>query len=119
MANQTFYDFINDQSYETLKPLWNEYISATGNGEQIFDGVEDLAETFEYAPLEMARMVFFGKLENWGDNVYINGYGNIESCWSVDSSPISTFSLAEWLVDSNHEFYQEWKEEQEQESEEE
>ena len=100
MTNQSFFDFINAQAYETLKPLWNEYISETGNGEPIYDGIE-----------ELARMVFFGELENWGDN----GYGNLESCWSVDSSPISTLSLTEWLANSNHEFYQEWKEEQENE----
>lgn len=108
MTNQSFYNFINTQDYETLKPLWNEYISETGNGEQIFAGVEDLAETFEFKPLELARMVFFGNLQNWGDNIYLNGYGNIESCWSVASSPIDIGYLANWLVESDHDFYKKW-----------
>lgn len=114
MTTQAFFNYVNDQDYSTLKPLWNEYISETGNGEQIFDGIEDLAGTFEFEPLQLARMVFFGKLENWGDDVYLNGYGNVESCWSVDSSPISVSELAQWLEDSNHEFYQEWECEQEE-----
>ena len=118
MTIQAFYNHVADQDYSTLKPIWNEYISETGNGEQIFESVEDLAEIFEFEAVQLARMIFFGKLENWGDDVYLNGYGNIESCWSVDSSPISVRELAEWLEDSNHEFYQGWESEQEEESEE-
>lgn len=116
MANQSFYNFIANQEYDVLKPLWNEYISETGNGEQIFDSVEDLAD-LGFEPLELARMVFFGNLQNWGDDVYLNGYGNVESCWSVEHSPISVSELTQWLEDSNHEFYQEWKYEQEDEEE--
>ena len=113
--NQSFYNFIASQDYHTLKPLWNEYISETGDGDQIFDSVEELAAIFEFEAVQLARMVFFGKLENWGDDVYLNGYGNVESCWGVASSPISVRDLAEWLEDSNHEFYQEWESEQEEE----
>lgn len=113
--NQSFYNFIAGQDYETLKPLWNEFIRDTGNGEQIFDSIEELASIFEFEPLEMARMVFFGDLQNWSDNIYFNGYGNIESCWSVDTSPICVRELAQWLEDSNHEFYQDWESEQEEE----
>ena len=117
MTTQVFYNHVAAQDYETLKPLWNEYVSETGDGSQIFDSVEDLADIFEFKATELARMVFFGELENWGDDVYLNGYGNVESCWSVDSSPINVRELAEWLEDSNHEFYQEWESEQEEESE--
>lgn len=112
MTTQAFFNFINEQSYDTLKPLWNEYISGTGNGEQIFDSVEDFANTFDLKPSELSRLVFFGDVQNWSDNVYINGYGNLESCWSVENSPICVRELAQWLEDSYHESYQEWKEEQ-------
>lgn len=112
MTTQAFFDFIDEQSYETLKPLWNEYIAETGDGAQIFDSIEDLADTFALEPLELARMVFFGKLENWGDDVYLNGYGNIESCWDVEHSPICVHELADWLEESEHEFWQEWKRDQ-------
>lgn len=113
MTTQSFFNYVADQDYDSLKQLWNEYIADTGNGEQIFDRVEDLAEIFEFEAVQLARMIFFGKLENWGDDVYLNGYGNVESCWSVDNSPISVRELAEWLKDSNHEFFQEWNYEQE------
>lgn len=117
MANQSFYDFIDDQHYQTLKPLWNEFVSETGDGEPIYDGIEELAD-LGFEPLELARMVFFGKLENWGDDVYLNGYANVESCWNVANSPIDIGYLAEWLEESNHDFYKEWQEEQENEEEE-
>lgn len=117
MTTQAFYNYVADQDYDTLKPLWNEYISETGDGEQIFDSVEELADLFEFKAAELARMVFFGKVENWSDNIYFNGYGNLESCWSVDSSPISVQALATWLEESDHEFYQEWDNEQEESEE--
>ena len=107
MTTQSFFNYVTEQGYNSLKPLWNEYVSATGNGEPIFECIEELADTFEIEPLELARMVFFGNLQNWGDNVYLNGYGNLESCWGVESSPISVRDLAQWLEESNHEFYQE------------
>ena len=118
MTAQAFYYHVADQDYETLKQLWNEYASETGDGEQIFDGVEDLAFVYNFEGAQLARMVFFGKLESWSDNVFINGYGNVESCRSVESSPISVLELAEWLEDSYHEFFQSWESEQEEESEE-
>ena len=117
MANQAFYEHVADQDYDTLKPLWNEYISETGDGEQIFEGVESVAELVIDAS-GLARAVFFGKVENWQDDVYFNGYGNLESCWSVKSSPISVRELATWLEDSTHEFYQEWEDGQKEENEE-
>lgn len=113
MTDKAFYDHVNDQDYETLKPLWNEYISETGDGERIFESIEDVAELFNDAS-GLARAVFFGKVENWQDDVYFNGYGNLESCWSVKSSPISVRELATWLEESDHEFYQEWENEQEE-----
>ena len=118
MTTQAFYNHVADQDYETLRSLWNEYVSETGHGEQIFYSVEELAETFEFKAADLARMVFLGKLRNWGDDVYINGYGNVESCWSVDSSPIRVSKLVEWLEDSDREFYQSWESDQEEESEE-
>ena len=118
MTTQAFYYHVADQEYETLKQLWNEYASETGGGEQIFDSVEDLASIFNFEGAQLARMVFFGKLESWLDNVFINGYGNVESCWSVESSPIDVGELAEWLENNQHEFYQSWESDQEEESEE-
>ena len=118
MTTQAFYYHVADQEYETLKQLWNEYVAETGDDEQIFDSVEELASIFGFEGIQLARMVFFGNLESWGDDVYINGYGNVESCWSVESSPIDVGELAEWLEDSYHEFYQSWESEQEEESEE-
>ena len=117
MTTQAFYNHVADQAYATLKPLWNEYAAETGYGEQIFDSMEELASIFRFECVELARMVFFGNLASWWDDVYINGRGNVESCRGVDSSPISVRELAEWLEESNHDFYQDWESEQEESEE--
>lgn len=59
--------------------------------------------------MELARRVFFGDLKNWFDRVYLNGYGNVESCWNVENSPIDVDLLADWLKEQEHEAYEEWK----------
>ena len=115
MTTQSFFNYVTEQGYNPLKPLWNEYVSVTGNGEPIFECIEDVADFFAEDAVGLARAVFFGNLQNWGDDIYFNGYGNLESCWSVEHSPISVRELAQWLEESNHEFYQEWQYEQEEE----
>lgn len=109
MANQNFKNFLEEKDYAELKSLWNECASENGY-EQIYDSVEEFAANFETEGAELARMVFFGDVKNWGDNVYVNGYGNFESCWSINSSPIDLDVLADWLEEENHDIYTEWKE---------
>lgn len=103
-----FKRFLESKDYSELKPLWNEYASDQNMDAYIFDGIEDYAEQTCENGVELARKVFFGDVQNWGDDVYLNGYGNFESCWSVESSPIDLEVLAEWL-EENHSIYEEWK----------
>ena len=115
MTTQAFYNHVAAQDYDTLKPLWNTYAAETGYGEQIFASVEDVATALEFDAVRFAQMVFFGNLQSWWNDVFLNGYGNLNSCWDVESSPICVRELAQWLEDSNHEFYQDWESEQEEE----
>lgn len=112
MANQNFKSFLNEKSYDELKSLWNEYASDKDGDAYIYDSVEDFAELTGEDGLELARKVFFGDVKNWGANVYLDGYANFASCWSVNSSPIDLDVLAEWLDEENHEAFTEWKEAQ-------
>lgn len=102
-----FTEYLEDFSFDDLAALWNEYASENGY-EQIYDSVEEFAANFEIDSVALARMVYFGDIRNWSDMVYLNGYGNFESCWNVENSPIDLDELAKWMKDSNHTEYKEW-----------
>lgn len=106
---KTFTTYLSDMTFADLAYLWNEYASENGH-EQIYDSVEDFADLTETEGAELARMVFFGDVKNWSDMVYLNGYGNFESCWNVENSPIDIDELAKWMKDTNHQEYKEWLE---------
>lgn len=106
---QAFKNYLADKGYSELKTLWNEYASEQSPDDQIYDGVEEYCELYDPKAVDVARMVAFGDIKNWGDDVYLNGYGNFKSCWSVESSPIDLDVLAEWLEDENHSAYAEWE----------
>ena len=100
-----FTEYLEDFSFDDLVYFWNEYASENGYPE-IYDSIEDFADLTETEGAELARMVFFGDVKNWSDNVYLNGYGNFQSCWDVESSPVDIEELAKWMKETNH---QEWK----------
>lgn len=102
-----FTTYLSDMTFADLAYLWNEYASENGY-DQIYDSVEEFASNFETEGAELARMVFFGDVKNWGDMVYLDGYGNFQSCWNVESSPIDIDALAQWMKESNHQEYKEW-----------
>lgn len=102
-----FTTYLSDMDFADLAYIWNEYASENGY-EQIYDSVEEFAANFETEGAELARMVFFGDVRNWSDMVYLNGYGNFESCWNVENSPIDIDELAKWMKETNHYEYKEW-----------
>lgn len=105
-----FEKYLEDQWFDKLVRLWNEYCYS-GNGpadDTIYDCVEDIHAQMIMDGFDIARALFFGDVRGWNDRVYFNGYGNLESCWDIDSSPIDTSTLAEWLKEEEHEVYEEW-----------
>ena len=102
-----FTTYLSDMTFADLAYLWNEYASENGY-EQIYDSVEEFAANFDTDSVALARMVFFGEIRNWMDHVYLNGYGNFESCWNVENSPIDIEELAKWMKETNHYEYKEW-----------
>lgn len=105
-----FTTYLQEMNFADLAYIWNEYANNTGYGAYIYDSVEAFAELTGEDGLELARMVFFGDVKNWGDMVYLNGYENFESCWNVKNSPIDIEELAKWMKDSNHQEWKEWLE---------
>lgn len=102
-----FTEYLYAFSFDDLVALWNEYASENGY-EQIYDSVEEFAANFDVDSVALAKMVFFGDIRNWSDMVYLNGYGNFESCWNVENSPIVIDELAKWMKETNHYEYKEW-----------
>lgn len=109
MANKNFIQFLSEKGYSELKSLWNEYASENYFASYIYESVEDFAELTGEDGAELARKVFFGDIKNWSDAIYLDGYENFVSCWSVESSPIDLDVLAEWLEEEDHEVFTEWK----------
>lgn len=106
---KAFVKFLESKDYSELKTLWNEYASDQNMDDYIYDGVEEYCDLYDPKAVDVARMVAFGDIKNWGDDAYLNGYGNFKSCWSIESSPIDLEVLAEWLEEENHSSYEEWE----------
>lgn len=108
----TFQQFLVDNhNFDTLADLWNDFCQEEGDmGNFIYSSIEDLADLY-FSPLEMARAIFFGSVDDWRDKVYLNAYANICSAWSVEHSPIDISSLAEWLEETDHPSYHAYLEE--------
>lgn len=106
---KAFVKFLESKDYSELKTLWNEYASDQNMDDYIYDGVEEYCDLYDPKAVDVARMVAFGDIKNWGDDVYLNGYGNFKSCWSVESSPIDLDVLAEWLEDEDHSVFKKWQ----------
>jgi hypothetical protein len=105
---KTFTTYLNDFSFDYLVNLWDEYARDNYPDAYIYDGIEEFIETYDTDAIEATRMVFFGDVRSLGDYVYLNGYGNFQSCWDVESSPIDLDELAKWMKDTNHYEYKEW-----------
>jgi hypothetical protein len=92
-------DYENKDDSEKVS-LWNEYCSEQSNEDEIYDFDEEFFELyFEGRPMEIARAVHFGDIQNWNDNyIKFNGYGNLVSF----NNPLDVMdenSLIEWLIE--------------------
>lgn len=102
-----FKSFLSTQITDDLVVLWNDFCDG---GDYIYLGVEAMADLYS-EPLEFARAVYFGDVQNWADDyACFNGYGNIVSFnyWDDKNSPIDLDTLAAWLEENDHKVYQNW-----------
>jgi hypothetical protein len=109
----TFEDYLEDLDFDRLVRLWNEYCfgSDGSSGDAIYESIEGLNNDGICTGIELIRAVFFGGVSNWYDRVSFDGYGNLYSVYSVESSPIDISYLAKWLKEEEHDVYQEWVDE--------
>lgn len=109
----TFENYLEDLDFDKLVRLWNEFcFSENGSAENaIYDSIEELSSQGICTGIELTRAVFFGDVQGWYDHVSFDGYGNLYSVHTINSSPIDLRYLAKWLKEEDHEVYEEWKNE--------
>lgn len=108
----SFKQHLESMSFGNLVMLWNEWCDQYGQEDMIYDSIEEFAELCSEDGVKLARKVFFGRVDNWYDKVYLDGYGNFRSCYSVESSPIDIDALADFMKEENHPDYVAWCDEQ-------
>lgn len=108
----SFKQHLESMSFESLIPLWNEWCAQYGQDDAIYYNIEEFAELYGEDGVELARKVFFGDVDNWYDYVYLDGYGNFQSCHTVSDSPIDIAALADFMKEENHPDYVAWCDEQ-------
>lgn len=108
----SFKQHLDQMSFDDLIPFWNEWCAQYGQDDTIYDSIEEFAGLYSEDGLELARKVFFGRVGNWYDKVYLDGYGNFISCYSVESSPIDIDALADFMAEVDHPTYLAWRDDQ-------
>lgn len=108
----SFKQQLKDMSFDGLVPLWNEWCAQYGQDDAIYDSIEEFAELYGEGGVELARKVFFGSVDNWYDRVYLDGYGNLRSCYSIESSPIDIYALVDFMKEVDHPMYLDWRDDQ-------
>lgn len=79
--------------------FWNSHALDNYADEFIWQSVADFAEDNDgIEALELARKVYFGKIDSWGDPVCLNGYGNLETVWALPDVDL----LATWIYDQQN-----------------
>ena len=94
--------FLRNEADDTnIIALHNEH--APGD-DYVYTSIEDIAELVatDSDPTRLARMVYFGNVQYWGDNYFcLNGYANIDSFPSLtdDLSPVDFELLADVIIE--------------------
>ena len=86
-------EHLNNLDDNTLITAWNDYQSNISSENQLYSFDDEFFEMFfENRPQECARAVFFGNVQNWGDEyIYFNGYANLEST----NNPLDVITISE------------------------
>lgn len=108
----SFKQHLEQMSFDDLVPLWNEWCAQYGQDDSIYESIEEFAELYSEDGVELARKVFFGSVDSWYDKVYLDGYGNFRSCYSIESSPIDIDALVDFMKEVDHPDYVSWCDEQ-------
>ena len=93
-------EYINNLEESDKVALWNEYQNDNNGDSQIYDFDEyTLADLLDGKDkIEIVRMTFFGKINNWLDHyIWINAYGNLESGYDLKDTAFDAEEMAGWF----------------------
>jgi hypothetical protein len=91
-----FCELFDELTREERITLANMYFSEYDFDNYIHEFTEDFFNTYFTSPLEAARKVFFGNIQNWCDSyIRFNGYGNLESLTDFQAAEIADYYKAE------------------------
>lgn len=119
---QQIIDTINEMTEGELVELNNDYCrSASYNDDEVHANDEDFFATyFDNDVMGAVRAVSYGSYNYTHTYVKFNGYGNLESFsyFRVDDLCENVETMAEYIAENLHDFYQFYIEEVEEETEE-
>lgn len=95
--------YINSKEDSDKVALWNEYQNDICGESQIYDFDEYTLKDLlmDKDPIEIVRMTFFGKIQNWLDAyIWVNGYGNLESGYNLEDTAFNADEMVEWFDDN-------------------
>lgn len=109
-TTQQIIDIINDMNEADLIQLNNEYCEAINDNDgQIYDNDEHFFATyFGNDTIGAVRAVSYGSYNYSHNYVKFNGYGNLESFsyFTADDLCENVETMAEYIADNLHDFYQ-------------
>lgn len=109
-TTQQIIDIINDMNEAELIQLNNEYCEAINDNDgQIYDNDEHFFATyFGNDTIGAVRAVSYGSYNYSHNYVKFNGYGNLESFsyFTADDLCENVETMAEYIADNLHDFYQ-------------
>lgn len=108
--NELFLSYLEKLPFDAIVKLWNEFAVNELPDYYIWDNIESYIELEDESTLEIAKMVYFGQIDNWEDKVYLDFFNNFLSFNDLESSPIDLEMLAEWLEETNHTEFLTWQE---------
>ena len=113
MTDEKLKEMLINQMYEMdeeeIMYLWNDYAYDCRPDDVIYENKEDVLNDLFSCPSDAIREIYFGDYTFNDPWFYFNGYGNIQSVYSLirDKDSIVYLSeLADWLIeDERYENY--------------
>lgn len=113
MTDEKLKEMLINQMYEMdeeeIMYLWNDYAYDCRPEDVIYENKEDVFNDLFSRPSDAIREIYFGDYTFNDPWFYFNGYGNIQSVYSLirdKDSIVDLSELAEWLIeDERYENY--------------
>ena len=106
MTNENLKEMLINQMYEMdedeILYMWNDYAYDCRPDDVIYENTEDVLDEIFRTPSEAIRAIYFGNYTFNDPYMYFNGYGNLESIYSVlndENSILCMDELVDWFIE--------------------